>query len=108
MPRLGRLRVTTSSDGHVSVRTTNVSVFSVDWDVSDAICDNVKQAPMLTVDGDTVSVDLGDSNDTLLFVTDAGTAGFHRKSLWKVWNFLDACFSGLHGPVHRSSPALTG
>ncbi|KAI9568965.1 hypothetical protein HD554DRAFT_2254838 [Boletus coccyginus] len=81
---LGRLRVTTTLDGHVSVRTTNVSVFSVDWDVSDAICDNVKKAPMLTVDGGTVPVDLGDSNDTLLFVTDAGTAGFHRKSLWKI------------------------
>jgi len=84
MSRLGRLRVTTTPDGHVSVRATNVSVFSVDLDVSDAICDGIKKATMLTVDGDTIPLDLGDSNHTFLFVMDASTAGLYRKSSWKV------------------------
>ena len=84
MSRLGRLRVTTTLNGHASTQTTNVSVFSLDLDVFRATCDGVKKATTLVIDGNKIPVDLGGSSDAILFARDASTTGFNHKSPWKV------------------------
>ncbi|KAG8217230.1 hypothetical protein J3R82DRAFT_5317 [Butyriboletus roseoflavus] len=90
---LGRLRVTTTPDGRMSVQTTNVSVFSLDADVRAVTCDDIKKATILAIDGDDVPADLGDTN---LFVRDTNTTGFHRKASWKILPCTDPLATTTH------------
>lgn len=104
MSRLGRLRVTTTLDGHVSVRTTNVSVFSLDLNVW-TTRDDVNKATVLIIDGDTIPVDLDKAGGTILVIRDADTPGTLPKLRWKVCmgTRLTCHVSELHGP-HTDLP----
>lgn len=91
----------------MSVRTTNVSVFSLDSDVWAATCGDVKKVAVLAVDGDNIQVDLDNSDSTILFVRGANAIESHRQSPWKVRSSLDLhCFER-HGSLNRSSHVLT-
>ncbi|KAF8556922.1 hypothetical protein OG21DRAFT_1505960 [Imleria badia] len=93
---LGRLRVTTNPVGQVSTQTTNIAVFSLDPDAFHATCDDVKKEKILAIDGDNISIDLGDSINPILFVRDTSTTGPHRKSPWKILPHTEPLASTIH------------
>jgi hypothetical protein len=111
MPRLARLQVKKPLNRDTSIRTTNISAFSLNLDIWFTICGELvglenDTTMILTVDGENTQVDVGSmghSDRTILFLRDAtmsgSSAGLQCKPTWKVRGLFTA------HPWYRSTAA---
>ncbi|KAF9228756.1 alpha/beta-hydrolase [Gyrodon lividus] len=113
---LARLQVVKPPNGHTSIRTTNISAFSLDLNIWFTVCGELvgleNTTTALTVDGEDIRVDVGGmgySDSTILFMRDVKmykpSAGLRCKPTWKPSQRLQAILS-THAPLTLLVPTL--